>query len=350
MTSKNEDQAGDSFIPLDEEIPQTEAKQKVINFNVNDKRIAEAKELYKDVDANKDMDEAKAAKQVLTKMRTTLAEAHKEQKAESLEYGRTLDAEKNRLLALIAEIEDPIKQQIDRIKNAEIEAEEERVSIISEHLTRLESYALDRHDLNVEQIKERRANLAKEPLTEDRYQELLPQAKMAHEESDTKLRIVLQRELDAEATKAEQDKIAEDNAAKQKELDERQAGLDAQAESQRREQEQAAEDAAAEQKKKDDARQAELDKQAEENAAEQRRLDDIKAEEDRKVKAAEEAAADLLRAPDRDKLLHFARSLEELLGDKPVMESQEGANTMLFIEGQVIELAETIRKCVEEMK
>ena len=37
-------------------------------------------------------------------MRTKVADAHKEQKADALAFGRMLDGEKNRLTAAIAEI------------------------------------------------------------------------------------------------------------------------------------------------------------------------------------------------------------------------------------------------------
>ena len=51
------------FIPDDGE-DMEEKVQPVINFNINDKRIAEAKEEFKDIDAAKDLKGAKAAKQV----------------------------------------------------------------------------------------------------------------------------------------------------------------------------------------------------------------------------------------------------------------------------------------------
>ena len=374
MTENSQNSADERYIPLDEDgnangkplegqeyLDPAELQQPVINFNINDAAIALVKEKFKDVDAGKDMDEAKAAKKVLTKMRTTLAEAHKEQKAESLAYGRMLDAEKNRLLELIAEVEYPIKKQIADIVNAAALAEDIRKGTIMGHMDRLASYALDRHDLNVEQIKERRANLAKEPLTEEIYEGFLAEAKMAHEEADTKLRIVLQRELDADIEREKQAKIAEENAARQKELDKQQAGLDAQAEAQRREQEKIAKDNREKQAKEDAERQAELDKQAVEQAAKQKKIDDENArlaqekadKEEADRKAVEEEVArktKLERAPDRKKLLLYASDIEQLVDTGPVMQSQEGANTLIFACEQLTEVADTVRKCVEEMK
>jgi len=111
MTEKS----AEDFIPGQDEL---DSPGTLINFNVNDVRIAEVKEEFKAIDAAVDMDAAKGAKKVLVKMRSTLADAHKEQKAEALAHGQKLDTEKRRLLALIAEVEDPISKQITDIKEA----------------------------------------------------------------------------------------------------------------------------------------------------------------------------------------------------------------------------------------
>lgn len=338
------------FIPGLDDLEDVQDEKQLIDFNVNDANIALAAEEFKDVDAYKDIEAAKAAKKVLTKMRTTLAEAHKEQKAGALAYGRKLDGEKNRLLAAITAIEGPISKQLTDIKNEALIKEEARVAAIMEHIERLQSYSLERHDLDLEQIKERRANLAAEVFEADRYQEFLGDAKMAAEEADTKLRIVLQRELDAVE---EREKLAvqqKEMAEQQEAMDKQQATMDAQAAATKADQDRRDEEAAAEQKAKDDERQAELNKQAEEQAAAQKVLDDEAAEKVRAAKAEEDAAAELAKAPDRDKLRDFATQIDKLIHDKPTMESQEGANTMLFAVGELITIVETVRECVEEMK
>ena len=108
-------------------------------------------------------------------------------------------------------------------------------------------------------------------------------------------------------------------------------------------------------------RQAELDKQAEEQAAKQKKIDDENArlaqekadKEEADRKAVEEEVArktELERAPDREKLLLYASDIEQLVGTGPVMQSQEGANTLIFACEQLTEVADTVRKCVEEMK
>ncbi len=354
MTEKS----AEHFIPGEDEL---DTEQSVINFNVNDANIAKAKEEFKDVDAYKDMDAAKKAKKVLTKMRTTLAEEHKKEKAEALAHGRRLDAEKNRLLVLIAEVEDPISKQITDIKNAEAMKEEDRKAAISAHMDRLGSYAADRHDLNIEQIKEHRANLAKEPLTEEIYQEFLAEAKMVHEEADTKLRIVLQREEEAEDEREKLRKGAEDQAAQQRKLDEQQAGLEAQAEAQRREQEKKDAAARAEQKEKDDARQKELDKQAKEQAAAQKVINDENVriaqeqadKEAAELKAQADADAEEKRraaAPDVDKLESLAKALEAIRDTRTTMQTEAGSYAMIQASDDLTATVATIRRLIEEMK
>lgn len=340
MTTENAE-----FIPGDEEQPTA-----IIDFNVNDARIAEAAEQFKDVDAYQDLDEAKAAKKILTKMRTTLAAAHKEQKAESLAYGRRLDGEKNRLLALIAEIEDPITTQLDDIKNAEKRKEEERLAAIQTHLDRLASYALDRHDLSIEQLQERLENLEQETFEEERYQEKLDAAKVVAHDSKSKLTICLLREEENQKQLEEIARTKKKQEEAQRKLDEQQKELDRLAEEQRKAQEEEARKAREEQERKDAERQAELDRQAEEQAERQRKLDEAEAAKRAEQEAEEAREAELMKAPDRDKLTDFAANLDALNERRPQMQSQEGMNTMLHVSMQIERLVKTIRDCVEEMK
>jgi hypothetical protein len=342
-TRKKMEAINAQFIPAGE-------KTQVIDFNVNDARIAEVREEFREVDAYQDIDGAKAAKKVLTSMRTTLGEAHKEQKSAALSHGRMLDGEKNRLLALIAVIEDPIKKDLADIKNADDIKEKARLAEIENHILRLQSYALDRHDLSLEQITERRSNLAKEALEEDRYQEQLGNAKMVAEEADTKLRIVEIREREAIVARVEQDKVAIEQALRTAELDERQAIMDAENATRKAEQDKKDADARAEQTAKDAERQKELDALAANVAAAQKIMADERAVKEAIEQAKESREAQMARAPDRDKLLDYCVKIDTLIGSKPTMESQEGSNTMLFAIGELITIAKTVRECVEEMK
>lgn len=94
-----------------------------------------------DVVTTKGMDEAKAARRELVSLRTTLEAKRQDLKAPILERGRKLDAEAKRITAAIAEMEEPIDQQIKRreqeleaVRKAKQEAEEARIRAEQEQL------------------------------------------------------------------------------------------------------------------------------------------------------------------------------------------------------------------------
>jgi len=256
MTNENQESA-----PVEED--QETLENMVVVFSINDARIAELAEDFKEVDAYEDLEFAKAAKKSLTTMRTALGDAHKEAKADALAYGRRCDAEKNRLLVLIAEIEDPITEQLDAIKNAAAREEQQRIDKIMEGIEQIQAFALDRHDLTFEQLNERLDTLLALKVDPDFYAEMTQDAENAKEVSESKLRIAMMneearlKEVEAqEQTRKENEELKEKLAKSEAENAERDAAA-----------KKVADEAAAEQKVKDDARQAELDKQAEEQAA-----------------------------------------------------------------------------------
>lgn len=338
-----------------------EAFNAPIAFNINDQAIAEVKEDFKDVDAYQDLDAAKAAKKTLTKMRTALGDAHKEAKSDALEYGRKCDAEKNRLLAAIKEIEDPISRDLDTIKNKAIIAEEERVGGIMALIDIITAHAADRHDLDLANLRIRRESLTTIKVTEEEYQEFAEQAQLATDEADLKLRLAIDREETRIKEEAEQAEIAAENKRLADELAERQAKMDA--EDAERKAIRDREDQ--ERLSRDFARNAEIkaaqDKVDEEQAAAQKKIDDENhrlqleanerdAEEERKNLAAEEEARKLEQAPDRDKLLVFADSVDQLLKTKPTLDTDVANEVLLNAAAMLIEVAYDIRKMTEEMK
>lgn len=342
------------FIPADDE--QETLENKVIEFSVNDARIAEVKEDLGEVDAHQDLDHAKAAKKTLTKMRTTLAEAHKAAKGDALAYGRRCDAEKNRLLELIAEIEDPITEQLDDIKNAAAREEQQRQDQIMEGIEQIQAFALDRHDLTFEQLNERLDTLLSLKVDPDFYAEHTEDAENAKEVAESKLRIAIMNESTRLEEEAERKRVEEEN----KELRERLAKQDA--EQKERDDAAAAEQAekdaaaAAERKKEDDARQAELDEQAEEQRKEQERIDaenqrlaDEAAEKQRKEEEEEAAALAAIQAPDKEKLTLFAAAIDHLIGVKPTLQSDAGNAILLDAVSSLIQVKSYIETKREEL-
>ncbi|MCK5713809.1 MAG: hypothetical protein KAI25_13895, partial [Hyphomicrobiaceae bacterium] len=317
----------------------------VVAFSINDAAIAEIKEDLGEVDAYKDLDHAKVAKKTLTKMRTTLGEAHKEAKADALAYGRRCDAEKNRLLELIAEIEDPITLQLDAIKSAEAREEQQRIDKIMEGIEQIQAFALDRHDLTFDQLNERLDTLLALKVDPDFYAELTQDAENAKEVSESKLRIALMneearlKEVEAqEQTRKENGELKEKLAKSEAENAERDAAA-----------KKVADEAAAEQKIKDDARQAELDKQAEEQAAAQKILDDEAAAKVQQEADDQAAALAAIQAPDKEKLTLFAQAIDHLVGVKPTLQSDAGNAIMLDAVSSLLQVKSYIETKREEL-
>ena len=330
-------------VPEDDE--QDTLENRVITFSVNDARIAEVKEDFKDIDAYKDLDAAKAAKKSLTKMRTTLGEAHKEAKADALAYGRRCDAEKNRLLELIAEIEDPITLQLDAIKSAAAQIEEARVQKIMEGIEQVQAFALDRHDLTFDQLNERLDTLLRHKIDPEFFEEHTEDAENAKEVSESKLRIAIMNEETRLKEAGEKEELARKNKELQLELEEsRKANEERETKDReyREEQERV-------QREADDARQAELDKQAEEQAAAQKILDDeaaAKAQKEADDQAAELAA---IQAPDKEKLTLFAQAIDHLIGVKPTLQSDAGNAILLDAVASLLQTKNYIETKREEL-
>lgn len=359
----------------DESNQAEEQQTPVITWDINKARIADAAETFKDIDAYVDLDAAKKAKKVLTKMRTKLAEDHKETKAEALAFGRKVDAKKNEYLGLIKEIEDPISDQLTEIKEKAEREKQDRVDAITARIQSLSDYAEGRHSLTIDEMKQRRENLMAEDLTTDEgiaiYEEFLEQATMARDEAELKLRLAIDRETTRLKEEAEQAEQRAENERRQKELDDRQAQMDQ--EEADRNAKQDAEDAerkaaqkviddaaAAEQKEKDDKRQAELDKQAEQQrveneriATENARLAKEKAdkeESDRQEQEEREAAERALRlAPDTDKLEAWAVEIDQCAAPSSV-ESDEAQRVATLVIEKLQAVTQYIRNEARKMK
>jgi len=334
-----------------------EAQGQVINWDVNKAAIAEVAEDLKDIDAYKDLDAAKAAKKTLTKMRTALGEAHKETKAEALNFGRKVDAKKNEYLALIKVIEDPISEQLDEIKNKAAREEEERLQKIMDYIEGIQAFALDRHSLTLEELVARREELHSRGIDPEVTQERHDDAQLSYDEADLKLRLAIQNEKDRIEQEEAQRMAAEENAAKQKELDERQAKMDAEDAKRKAEQKERDEAASFRAAKEQAERQAEFDKVAAEQEAERKQLDEARvkreaeeAEEERLNLEAENEARAREQAPDREKLMFFAALVDQLLAAKPTLATDTANEIMLQAASMLIEVAYDIRKMTEEMK
>lgn len=325
-------------------------EKRVVNFNITDAALAQLAEKHKDVDAYKDMERAKKAKRECVKLRSKLTERHKEEKAEALAYGRMLDAEKRRIMEKIAEVEDPITQQLDDIKNEEKRKEEERVAGIEAKIATIEALATDRQVLSLDELKQRYVELEAITVTADDYQEFTDRANSVWEDTELKLRVAMNRErerleeearlekqrqeqeAEAEKLRAEREAIEAEKAKIAKAEEERQAKI--RAEEQERQAKLAAE--LAERKRKID----------EENA----RLARIAAEEEAERQRQEAEALRLAQAPDAEKLEVYANRVDALLADKPELTTDAGKAAFLEAEAALVEVAFELRAHAGDMK
>jgi len=349
MTNENQEST-----PVDDE--QESIENMVVAFSVNDAAIAEIKEDLGVVDAYKDLDHAKKSKKTLTKMRTTLGEAHTAAKADALAFGRRCDAEKNRLLVLIAEIEDPITEQLDEIKNAAAREEQQRIDKIMEGIEQIQAFALDRHDLTFEQLNERLDTLLALKVDPDFYAEHTEDAENAKEVSESKLRIAMMNEETRLKEEAEKEELARKNKELQEqtrkeneELKEKLAKSEAETAERDAAAKKVADDAAAEQKIKDDARQKELDEQAEEQRKAQKKIDDDAAEKAQKEADDQAAALAAIQAPDKEKLTLYAQAIDHLVGVKPTLQSDAGNQILLDAVASLLQVKSYIETKREEL-
>jgi len=111
-----------------------------------------------DVTTPKGMAEAKAAHREVAALRIALDKTRKKVKEDVLARGKLIDGEANRIFAMIAAIEDPIKSQIDA---EEQRAERERVAAIDAEQVRLAAEEAARKKAEEEKLASERAEIAR---------------------------------------------------------------------------------------------------------------------------------------------------------------------------------------------
>ncbi len=350
MTEKG----AEDFIPGVDDLDVTKS---LIDFNINDARIAEAAEEYKEIDAYKDLTAAKAAKKTLVKMRSMLSEAHREQKAEALAHGQKLDAEKRRLLGLIEPIEDPITNQLDAIKNKAKLEEDKRIAKIEERIEQIRDYGLEIDRCDLVTLYSEQEELAAIEITEDEFMEFRDQAGGAKAEAEGRLRHAISKRQEYEEEQARLEQQRKDQEEQQRKLDEQQARMDAEETERNREAAEEAERKSLLYKKEQAERQAGLDAQAEAQRREQEGIDRKQAEQDkrereeRERKEVEEKEALLLaQAPDVDKLLHFGERIAVISCNPPTMKSEAGQMALSAVLHRLAATIGFIEESTEEMK
>jgi len=324
------------------------APKHVIEYNITDAALAELAEKHKDVDAHKDYDAAKAAAKECQQLRSGLEEKRVELKKDALEYGRAVDGEAKRIKAAIVKIEQPIKDQITEIDNAEKIKEQQRIEKIEASLQVLRAYGTDTEDRTLAELQQWQEQLNEMEITEEEFQEHREAAVGAKAESESRLRIAITRKQAAEEEAARLEQQRKEQAEEQEKLDAQRKEIEEGQRKLKEQQEEQERKAAAEQAEKDaerqkelDAQQAELDKQREEQEA--------KEQEEREQAEAEAAAARALElAPDKEKLERLANIIEAT--ELPEVESQQAVDVISYVKSEIKSIANNIRHYAGEME
>lgn len=324
------------------------APKHVIEYNITDAALAELAEKHKDVDAHKDYDAAKLAAKECQQLRKGLEEKRVELKADALAYGRAVDGEANRIKAAIVKVEQPIKDQITEIDNAEKIKEEKRVATIESYLGVLRAYGHDTEGKTLAELQAWQEQLNELEITEEIYQEFREQAAGAKAESESRLRIAITRKQAAEEEAAALEEQRKAQAEEQEKLDAQRKEIEEGQRKLREQQEEQERKAAAEQAEKDaerqkelDAQQAEIDKQREEQEAkEQAEREQAEAE------AAAARAAEL--APDKEKLERLANIIEAT--ELPAVASQQAVDVLSYVKSELKAVAHNVRHYAGEME
>lgn len=205
-----------------------EAATATINYNITEAGLAELRKKFTGLKAS-DKDAYKSVTQALSELRDlrTGIEKHRvELKAESLEYGRRIDAEAKRVTGLLVEIENPLKTEKDawdnelaRIKLEKEKLERERMAAIIDRIERIKNAPLKHQGKNSNELSEIIGGFETNYINMDQfdYAEFTAQANGAKAITSVKLKemrdLAQKQEIEAMRLTAERKQLEEEKAA-----------------------------------------------------------------------------------------------------------------------------------------
>lgn len=279
----------------------------IAEYSQTEAALALLREKYSvtfDVTTTKGMADARLARSEIKGYRVTLEKLRVEIKAPALERTRLIDAEAKRITAELLAIEEPIDQQIKAEETRKAEervakerAEAARVAAIQARIAEIRhcyTVAVNKTSAEITVAIEQIATMKLEP---NEFDEFIPEAKAAQEETRAALIILLSQKIEAEAEQArivaEREELArlrkqdEEQKAEQRRIEaEAKAKADSEAEAIRKAQEAETTRIATAQRELDERqRRIEQEEQRQQQEAK------AKAEADTKAKVEEEAKA-----------------------------------------------------------
>ena len=157
----------------------------VIEYGITDVALADLKERLTGIDATNDYPLAKTSLKECQQLRKKLTESHKEKKAKALAFGRRLDAEKNRIMGKIKEVEDPIRETKDAVDQAAERKEASRIAEIQVRIDEINGLGDGLFGLEVQDLIARLDRLSEIEINE--FDEFFHEAKAAHNLSNSNL-------------------------------------------------------------------------------------------------------------------------------------------------------------------
>ena len=346
-------------------------KDEVIVYAVTDAAIAKMKELYmalkvSGLDDEEGFSAVHDGRMVVKGKRIEVEKKRKEYKAESLAYGRKIDAEAKRIFSLLKPIEDHLQSQENIItkEKKRIKAQEEAKEKLKIETRASELFALG---VNMPFF-----DLAM--LSENEYAEKLRSAKEAYDAEQLRLaeeekkkeeehfeleRLRKKEEADRKAENERLEKLGREQALEAERLAKIQSDIDAKEKAQEKERQKIVAEKyaieAAKQAEIDRKEREEFEKEAQEKARIQAEKDEIersareakKLKEKEAVKAAEKARQIEL-APDREKLLDLAMTIRQIISP-PAIKSKTAKEIVKNVLGALSVVADNLTKQAEEM-
>lgn len=340
-------------------------EQQVVEYNITNAAIAKMEDLYMALTVSGLEDEegfnaVHDGRMVVKGKRIEVEKKRKEYKADSLAWGRKVDAEAKRIFGLLKPIEDHLQGQEDVItkEKERIKAEEEAKEKEKINKRVNELFALG---VNIPFF-----DLAM--LSDDEYTEMFRSAKMAYEAEQLRIveeerrlekeRIELERlrkkeEADRKAESERLEKLAKEQAIEAERLKKIQADIDAKEKALKDEQDKLEAKKKAEQARKDLEI---LEKKLAVEAKEKAEKDEIEraAREAKELKEKEETeAAEKIRQeallPDKTKLLNFADMIHVLTAGNFDLKTKKAQSLYSHILTNISILEADFRKEIEKL-
>lgn len=315
------------------------------SFSEAKKVVNEVKDIVVTDETQTDlMLKAREGRLALKKIRVDVENTRKELKEQSLREGRAIDGVANLIKALVVPVEEHLEKQE---KYAEVMALKRIQEKYEERVTKLTPYVDDISLFNLKDMSDAAFDnlLAMSKKAYDDKKAAEAKAEAERIEAEKKEKIHNERRIELapyrdfiEGTVNLFDMSEDDYQSLLKTAKSKKADYDAQQAKIRKENEELQKKAEADRKAKEEAER----KLAEEKAAQEKKERDAKAAEEAKKAADEEAKRKALLAPDKDKLIELAGTIDKIT--LPAVASKEAGDVLNEVQAKLSGLSNYLRE------